>query len=237
MTETFSMRAGFASLGCLVRPLNNVLTQKKWYGYENLPKHGFILVANHISELDPLTMGHMVYNAGYLPHFLAKKQLFEMPVLGKLLVGLNQVPVDRAAGGKESLDAAEEIVADGNVVIIYPEGTITKDPEGWPMVAKTGAARLALKTGAPVIPAGQWGVQEVLPRGAKGPSILPRKVSSISIGAEVELDDLRESPLTGSVLKEATRRMMTDITAQVAFLRDEEPPENLWDPHQHTERN
>ena len=230
VTETFLLRAGFAGAASIVLPTLNLSMNKEWSGREYLPDSGFILVANHISELDPLTLAHMVYRAGYLPHFLAKRELFDAPVLGKILTGMQQVPVDRAKGGAESLEVAENVVSDGGVVIIYPEGTITRDPQGWPMAARTGAARLALKTGAPVIPAGQWGVHEFLPRKAKKPSPFPRKTSRIAIGPAVELDDLRNGPLTRKVLVSATERMMRAITERVEILREEKAPDGIWDP-------
>lgn len=230
------MRAAFSGVAGIVRPVLNLLANKEWYGREHLPDTGFILVANHISELDPMSLGHMVFNAGFSPHFLAKRELFEIPVLGKIFTGMHQIPVDRGRGGSESLEAAEQVLSEGGVIMIYPEGTVTRDPEGWPMTARTGAARLALKTGAPVIPAGQWGAQELLPRKAKKPNLFPRKTLRSALGPAVEIEDLRAQALTRKVLVEATGRMMQAITAEVAFLRGEEPPAGAWDPSENTRR-
>lgn len=151
----------------------NLLTAKDWSGLEHIPDTGFILVANHISELDPPALAHMVYNQGHLPHVLAKAELFRIPVVGKMLHGMHHIPVERIRGGGASLEAAERVLAEGGAILIYPEGTITQDPQLWPMKAKTGAARLALKTGAPVIPVGQWGIQEMFPVMAATPGSGP----------------------------------------------------------------
>ena len=146
--------------------------RRDWQGHENLPDSGMILAANHISDLDPLYVGHMVYSSGRIPHFLAKKELFDAPVIGKALTRLKQIPVDRAGRSIDSLKMAEEVLAQQGVIIIYPEGTVTKDPDMWPMVGRIGMIRLALSTGAPVIPVGQSGQcrlnEDAQQRGAAG---------------------------------------------------------------------
>jgi 1-acyl-sn-glycerol-3-phosphate acyltransferase len=203
---------------------------KEWQGTENIPDSGFIVCANHVSNLDPLAMGHFVYNQGHLPHFLAKSELFQLPVVGGLLSAMRQIPVDRARGGNESLLAADAVLAQGGAIIIYPEGTLTSDPQMWPMKAKTGAARLALKTGVPVIPVAQWGIHEVMPKTARVPSVRPRRTATIRVGRPVALEDLRGSALTRSVLETASERIMTAITAELEVLRGEEAPEGRWNP-------
>jgi 1-acyl-sn-glycerol-3-phosphate acyltransferase len=115
-------------------------------------------------------------------------------------------------------------------VIVYPEGTITRDPDLWPMAGKTGAARICLQTGCPVIPIGQWGAQEIMYGTKIGfPKLLPRKTLCLKAGDPVELDDLRGKPVSLPVLTEATDRIMDEITALVAELRDGIPPER-YDP-------
>ena len=96
--------------------------------------------------------------------YLAKDALFHTPVLKYIVKDAGQIPVDAAdEGAPSAFDAAVEAVRAGECIGVYPEGTITKDPDGWPMRGKTGAARIALATGCPVIPIGQWGAQEILP--------------------------------------------------------------------------
>ena len=234
MKAPLSLRAGFLAAASVVRPTMNALTAKDWIGLEHIPDSGFILVANHISELDPLALAHMVYNQGPLPHVLAKAELFQIPVVGKMLEGMRHIPVERTRGGGASLEAAELVLADGGAILIYPEGTITQDPQLWPMRAKTGAARLALKTGAPVIPAGQWGIQEMFPRRSRYPRVWPRKTARIKVGPEVDLADLREVPHTRAVLDEATERIMSAITAQVEDLRGVTMQVGRFDPRTQT---
>ncbi|GAB3188606.1 lysophospholipid acyltransferase family protein [Nesterenkonia suensis] len=214
----------------VVRPALNLLMGKQWDGMERLPRGGYIVVANHVTEIDPFAVAHAVYNGGSTPHFLAKDSLFSLPVLGGMLHRLQQIPVARnQREAQGSLERAREVLADGGAIIIYPEGTLTRDPQLWPMRAKTGAARLALNTGAPVIPITHWGVQDLLAPYGKVPKVLPRRRYRLCVGEEVELSDLRERPRTRQVLAQATERIEDALTAGVGALRGEEPPELIWD--------
>jgi 1-acyl-sn-glycerol-3-phosphate acyltransferase len=230
LTAPAGLRAGYLAASLLVRPVLNAVMAKEWQGTENIPDSGFIVCANHVSNLDPLAMGHLVYKQGHLPHFLAKSELFQLPVVGGMLSAMRQIPVDRARGGNESLLAADAVLDQGGAIIIYPEGTLTSDPAMWPMKAKTGAARLALKTGVPVIPVAQWGIHEVMPKTARVPSVRPRRTGRIRIGGPVALDDLRDSALTRSVLETASERIMAAITAELEVLRGQDAPEGRWNP-------
>lgn len=231
MSYSLGQRAVYFSASLVVRPLNLLMMRRDWQGQENLPDSGMILAANHISILDPLYVAHMVYSSGRIPHFLAKKELFDAPVIGKALTRMQQIPVDRAGRSIDSLAMAEEVLSDQGVIIIYPEGTTTKDPDMWPMVGRLGMIRLALSTGAPVIPVGQWGVHELLPKGAKLPKVLPRHTSAIRIGQESDLEWLRtmEQPTTKD-LAEATEQVMGEITDLMAPLRSGTPPEKRFNP-------
>jgi 1-acyl-sn-glycerol-3-phosphate acyltransferase len=181
---------------------------------------------NHLSWYDPLVAAHFVNDNGRPVRFLAKAEIFKIPVLGAILKSAGQIPVQRgnsdAAAG--SLRAAFSAIEDKQCVVIYPEGTLTRDPQLWPMTAKTGAARIALTTGAPVIPAAQWGPQEVLSPYSKRPKFFPRKTMHVWAGPEVDLDDLRALPVSAATLREATERIMRDITKILATQRDEVPP-------------
>jgi 1-acyl-sn-glycerol-3-phosphate acyltransferase len=181
---------------------------------------------NHLSWYDPLVAAHFVNDNGRPVRFLAKAEIFKVPVLGAILKSAGQIPVQRgnsdAAAG--SLRAAFAAIEDKQCVVIYPEGTLTRDPKLWPMTAKTGAARIALTTGAPVIPAAQWGPQEVLAPYSKRPKFFPRKTMHVWAGPEVDLDDLRALPVSAATLREATERIMRDITKILATQRDEAPP-------------
>lgn len=214
----------------------NILMAKKWEGTEKLPAGGFIAAPNHCTEIDPIVVGHMLYNMKRPPHFLAKAGLFKAPVLGSLLRATNQIPVERSTtGANRSLQAAQEVVDAGGAIIIYPEGTLTRDPDLWPMKGHTGAARLAIQTGAPVVPIAHWGAQEVFPRYAKRLHVFPRKTSRILVGEPVDLSAFQGRSLDRATLVEATDIIMGAITELLATLRGEEPPRERWDPAAHNQ--
>lgn len=214
----------------IARPIIAAATRRTWRGGEHLPRTGGVIVAaNHVSGVDPLTVGHFLFDHGAPPRFLAKAELFAVPVLGGLLRAVRQIPVYRGTSrATDALAAARAALADGACVVIYPEGTYTRDPRMWPMTGKTGAARLALETGAPVVPVAQWGPQDVLPRGARLPCVLPRRRVIVVAGPPVHLADL-EGRDDAAALREATSRIMAAITAQLAEIRGEEPPERHYD--------
>lgn len=209
-----------------------VITHQDWRDTERIPAEGgVVFVSNHISNFDPLAYGHFLAYAGRWPRFMAKEQIFTTPLLGWVATHAGQIEVKR--GGPVALNAviaATEAVRAGKSVSIYPEGTITADPETWPMTPKSGAARIALETGVPVIPVGQWGAQEVLPgKKLTWPRVFPRKTMRVKAGPPVELDDLRGRPVTAEVLAEASDRIMAALTDIVAELRQERPPAGRWD--------
>ena len=216
-------------LNAVVRPL----TRRDWRGQDRVPQTGgVIFVVNHISNADPIALGQFVAFSGRWPRFLAKASLFRVPVLGRILRACGQIPVQRqSAKSADALLAAVEAVHQGRAVVIYPEGTITRDPDLWPMAGKTGAARIALRTGCPVVPIGQWGAQELMygPQ-IHFPRLLPRKTLRMLVGDPVNLDDLRDQPVTAETLDTATDRIMDAITALVAELRQEPPPAQRFVP-------
>jgi 1-acyl-sn-glycerol-3-phosphate acyltransferase len=211
-----------------VRPLLIGITRRSWSGGEHVPrKGGFIVAGNHYSEVDPLMLAHFLVDQGRPPFFLAKSTLFTVPVLGRALTSLEQVPVYRSTSrAHDALDAAREALGAGKPIAIMPEGTLTRDPDMWPMKARPGVGRLALTSGAPVIPVGQWGAQEVLGRYARRPgNLLKRPVQHVKAGPPVDLSDLYDRAEEPRAHVEATARVMAAITALVAELRNETPPE------------
>ncbi|WP_022873211.1 lysophospholipid acyltransferase family protein [Nesterenkonia alba] len=222
---------GVHAAATVLRPVMNAAVSKQWHGLDRLPSGGCIAVANHVSELDPVAVAHAIYSSGRTPHFLAKDSLFRLPVVGQALTRLKQIPVARGdrQRAQASLEVAREVLAEGGCIVVYPEGTLTRDPDLWPMRMKTGAARLALSTSSPVVPVTHWGVQQVLPPYAKVPRPVPRKRYRLQVGDPVDLEDLRSRPMTRTVLAEATERIETALTQGVAQLRGETPPEGIWD--------
>ncbi|WP_068400578.1 lysophospholipid acyltransferase family protein [Kribbia dieselivorans] len=216
----------------ILRPIAMTMTKRDWQGTENIPAEGgFIVAANHVSHVDPILLAHYLIDHDAAPYFLAKQELFDVKGLGTLLTAAGQIPVARgSATAAEAFRQGAEGIASGKPILFYVEGTITRDPEGWPMVGKSGAARVALETGAPVIPVAQWGAQTVL-RPYEFPllRLLPRKTIHMRAGAPVDLDDLRGRPITREVLNEATERIMDAITAQLEIIRGQAAPPGRWD--------
>lgn len=215
----------------IVKPLSWLLVKKDWRHGERIPRQGgLIIAANHLSWSDPVLLSHFLYNHGRWPVILAKSGLFSVPVLGRAVRGLLAVPVYRGStDAAKSLEISRQRLQDGAAVLFYPEGTVTRDPELWPMAGKTGVARLALETGAKVVPVAHWGAQELLPYGTTRPRLFPRKTFRVSVGEPVDLSKYAGQPLRGRVLKEATNDIMTAITAELAVLRGERSPDKPWE--------
>ncbi len=207
-------------------------TTHTWIDGEKLPETGgCIVVLNHISHTDPLLAAYFVYDHGRLPRYLAKSGLFKNKALGGFLSAAGQIPVERLSRtAVGAYDAAVAAVRDGECVVIYPEGTLTRDPDLWPMTGKSGAARIALETGCPVIPVGQWGAQELLAPYARKPDIFPRKRIVMKAGDPVDLRDLMAKPRTSEVISETTDRIMAAITSLVEELRGEKAPARAFRP-------
>jgi 1-acyl-sn-glycerol-3-phosphate acyltransferase len=216
----------------ILKPTLLATTKHTWIDGEKIPATGgCILVLNHVSHVDPLTAAHIVYDHGRKPRYLAKSGLFQNKVLGGFLRAAGQIPVERLSkNAKGAFDAAVAAVEAGECVVVYPEGTLTRDPDLWPMQGKTGAARIALATGCPVVPVGQWGAHDLLYPYAKKPRLFPRTQITMKVGDPVPLEDLRDKPHTNEVINEATRRIMDALTALVADIRQEEAPAERFDP-------
>ena len=219
----------------ILRPTLRVLTKRDWRGQEHLPKSGGCVVAtNHISHFDPFTFAHFMNDSGRAPRFLAKASVFDIPALGAIVRNAGQIPVYRettdAAG---AFRAAVEAIERGECVVVYPEATLTRDPDLWPMAGKTGAARIALATGCPVIPVAQWGPQAVLAPYSKVPKVLPRKVMHVWAGPPVDLDDLRGTEASAEVLREGANRITAAVTGLLAAIRGEPAPTEPFDMRRH----
>jgi 1-acyl-sn-glycerol-3-phosphate acyltransferase len=210
----------------IVKPISWLFVKKDWRRGDRIPRTGGVIIAaNHLSWTDPVLLAHYLYDHGRWPVVLAKSGIFRVPVLGHVVRALRAIPVNRGSSeASRSLDASEQRLRDGAAVLFYPEGTCTRDPDLWPMTGKTGAARLALQSGAPVIPVAHWGAQELLPYGAKKPRLFPRKTFRVQPGPPVDLSKYRGRPLEGDVLRDATAEIMAAITAQLAELRGEKAP-------------
>ncbi len=208
----------------ILRPWLLLLTKRDYRGIENLPDGGFVLAPNHLSHLDPFFISLFMLDNNIPPRFLAKDTLVSMKGIGWILRTAEQIPVYRSTeGAAESLRAAVAAVNDGLVITIYPEGTITRDPAAWPMSGRTGAVRVALASGKPLIPVMQWGPQAVLWPYTKWPRLFPRKTIHVRVGAPMDLSAYEGRPLTEELLHAATDELMDTLTAMMSEVRGELP--------------
>lgn len=218
----------------VIKPLLLATTKRDWIDTHKLPvSGGCVIVLNHVSHLDPLTAAHLVYEHGRVPRYLAKSQLFKNKLLAAFLSSCGQIPVERlSANAVGAFDAAVAAVQEGKCVVVYPEGTLTRDPDLWPMTGKSGAARIALATGCPVIPIGQWGAQQLLPPYAARPDLFPRKLITMLVGDPVDLSDLLARDRDAATVQQATDRIMAALTTLVAEIRGEAAPTERFDMRQ-----
>ena len=184
----------------------------RWHveGAHRIPSSGPVLLAsNHVSYLDPLALAYVAHEAGRRVRYLAKAELFRVPALGWVLRGAHQIPVHRGTlDAVRALGDAEHALRAGECVAVFPEGTISLDLE--PMPAKTGTARLALATGASVLPVGVWGTHRVQ---TKGRAPTPRWGLPVSIVVGEAL------PPVDDVVR-ATRALDAALAGVVARARE-----------------
>lgn len=218
----------------VVKPLLWVFTKRDWPPGRPFPEGGIVVVANHLSHVDPFVLGIYLYDSGRPPRFLAKASLFSTFFIGTIVRHGGQIPVYRETrDASVALRDAIAAVERGECVVVYPEGTLTRDPELWPMVGRTGAARIAFATGCPVIPVAMWGPQALLAPYSHRPHLWPRTVMHVRVGAPIVLTDVPiadPSQVTGENLRGATERIMDALTGLVAELRGESPPARRLDP-------
>lgn len=216
-------------------PFMQTLTKQEREGMEFVeatypPNDGVIIAANHMSWFDPISIGHALIDAGRPPHFLAKDRLFTMPVVGMIMKNTNQIPVYRET--ENATDAIRDAITaleEGETVLIYPEGTMTRDENFWMMSGRTGVAQLALASGAPVIPAAQWGPQMVMRPYHNEFKIFPRKTMITHFGHPIDLSKYQNVPVTNKVLHEVTSLIVDTITGMLEEIRGEEAPKERLD--------
>lgn len=211
------------------------LGKTKWHGAEHVSREGgVLLVMNHISHLDPPVDAVFVHRNGRVPRFLAKDSLFRVPVFKHMISGAGSIPVYReGANAGDSLVAAKAALEEGKLVVIYPEGTITRDPAGWPMRSRTGVARLAMhcvEHDIPVLTAARWGTLDIFNAYAKKFRPFPRKKVTIDVSAPVDLSEFKGRDQDMYLLREVTLFLMTRVREQLAGLRGEPAPTEFYNP-------
>lgn len=225
-------KRGFWIAFCAVffYPIGWLTGRGSYEGREHIPATGgALLVANHISHLDPIFSGLIVERSRRVPRFLAKHSLWSVPVLGQALAGSGQIPVYReSADAQQSLRDGTAALEEGKIVIIYPEGTITRDPQTWPMHARTGVARLALTADVPVVPMVHWGTHRVLDGYNKKFRPLPRGPITVRCGEPVDLSAYRGRPIDAALLREVTDLLMVRVRDLLAEVRGEPAPASFF---------
>lgn len=198
------------------------IVRTRYRHIDRIPQDGpFIVVVNHVSHIDPFLVSKFILDAARTPRFLAKESIFHVPAVGWAMRKMGHIPVKRGTiDARQSLAAAVEALQQGKVIVLHPEGTVTRDPDGWPMNGKTGAARLAtLVPDVPVLPIVQWGVQEQFDLYRKRVKLIPRPEHVLSVGAPVDLSAFRGVRATPGVLREVTDVIMRRLRDDVADLR------------------
>lgn len=214
-------------------PILNAITEHDWQGVENIPQVGPVIIAsNHISYSDVFFLTHFLYQNGRAPRYLGKESLFRTPIIGRIILAAGQIPVDRESkDAHKALNQAIACLNAGHLVGIYPEGTLTRDENLWPMVAKTGIARLAIITKAPVIPVAAWGPQQVLSPYSKRIHLWPRTQVSYYAGPPVDLSAWYGQENDPQAMEQATALIMKTLTTMLEKMRGEQAPLLPFDPH------
>jgi len=223
----------FKVCATILIPLMRLIARYDYREGAKIPKSGPVIVAsNHVSYLDALALAFFLFSNGRAPRFLGKIEVFRVPIIGKILLAAEQIPVDRESKeARIALSYANQLLEMGHQIAVYPEGTLTRDPEYWPMLAKTGVARLAVISRAPVFPAAQWGTQQVLPPYSNKFRIFPRRTIVYRVGEPVDLSPWYGKEEDPSAMTEATATIMSAITELLEEIRGEERPQTIFDPH------
>jgi 1-acyl-sn-glycerol-3-phosphate acyltransferase len=209
----------------------SLVLRRNCEGAAHLPVEGVgcIVAGNHVTNIDWLPIAAAFYDIGRPAAILVKDSLFKVPVVGRFLKGLGLIPVQRGTSqAADALNQAEKVLAEGGLVFFFPEGTLTADPDLWPMSPRSGVGRLALRTGAPVLPLAIWGTNELMPRSG-GFHPIPRKPVRLRLGPAVDLADLT-GRVDATAGRQATERVMAQVRLLLGQLRGQTPPQQVFDP-------
>lgn len=236
MSRLHQPKAGFWIRLCVavLYPLDGLLFRITFRHLDRVPAppRGVVVAVNHLSFVDTIVMARLVWQSGRIPRFMIKADAFAVPLAGRVFRGAGQIPVYR--GTKDAADSLRDAAAAldrGECVVIYPEGTVTRDPAKWPMQGRTGVARLALlRPDVPVVPVGQWGATASfdLPNRVVRP--FPRKPFVAQVGEPLDLSGYRGVEADADTLREITDVVMTAVREQVAAVRGEPAPTTFFVP-------
>jgi 1-acyl-sn-glycerol-3-phosphate acyltransferase len=202
-------------------PLTWAFSRRTAAGFEHLPRQGgALLVLNHPSYIDPMIDAIYVHQHARVPRFFTKHTLWNIPLLSRVLDGAGQIPVYRGTSkAGDSLRGADAALQAGKIVVIYPEGTLTDDVDGWPGKGRTGVARLALANDVPVIPAARWGTREIFDSRRRRFRPFPRKPVRMVLGEPLDLSAYRDREVDVELLREVTEVIMSRVRELLKEIR------------------
>lgn len=176
--------------------------QVRTFGEEHIPTSGpVVLASNHVGYLDFVFVGYAARKRGRLVRFMAKKEVFDHRISGPLMRGMKHIPVDRYAQARAAIDETVSVLRRGEAVGMFPEGTISRS--FIPRAGKTGAARMAMESGALLIPCAVWGTQRILTKDR--PKNFQRKVAmDVHVGPPLDYEGREAADVTESLMKEIT---------------------------------
>jgi 1-acyl-sn-glycerol-3-phosphate acyltransferase len=236
LPRPYKPKAGFWIRLCVVvlYPIDALLFKLSFRHQERIPAppQGVIIAINHLSSVDTIVMARFVWSSGRIPRFMIKSDAFSVPVVGSVFRGAKQIPVYRGTSdAADSLRDAAAALDRGECIVIYPEGTVTRDPDKWPMQGRTGIARLALlRPDVPIVPVGQWGATASFDLPNKVVKPFPRKPLVAITGEPLDLSKYRDAEPSSATLREITDVVMSAIRDRVAEARGEEPPTEFFKP-------
>ena len=225
------MNFGYVIGAGFLLPIMRAITKRNWVDVNKIPKSGpAIFYSNHVSYLDALVLAHMLFENGRAPRFIGKEAVFKVPIVGWVLYKAEQIPVKRESNSAQvALGEAIAALKLGHAIAIYPEGTLTRDENLWPMTGKTGAMRLAIASGAPLIPVAQWGVHKILAPYSRAFRIFPRKKVTLVVGDPLDISKWSGKEDDPIAMEEATGFAMKKLAQMVGDIRNEQPPKELFD--------
>ena len=203
-----------------------------------LPDGPVIVISNHTSYADGVLLALVCRRLGRSARLLATAGVFRAPLLGGVIRRLGFIPVERESErAADALEPAVQALAAGEAVALFPEGRVTRHPDHWPERAKTGAVRLALRTGAPIVPVALVGAHRVVGRskfvrGLMSSVLLRPKVHS-AVGEPIDVRALLPGDATPDEVRRLTDLVMEQLIDLVEHLRGETAPSPSGVPRQH----
>jgi 1-acyl-sn-glycerol-3-phosphate acyltransferase len=173
-----------------------------------------------------------VHKLRRVPRFLAKSTLWDKALVKQVMTGTGQIPVYRGSvEAKDSLRHANDALEQGRVVVVYPEGTITRNPDGWPMTSRTGIGRLALDNldkDVTMLPVARWGTLSILNIYQKKVRLFPRALVTTYVGDPVDLSEYKGKPVTAALTRELTDTLMRKVADLLGEIRGETAPAEFY---------